>query len=125
MKLALVLAWTAMAAEPAGKFKDGFEGKNRDVSIRISAVHDGPACRARGNCKWMILWESKRRAEQVEIAITLAGMDAPAIAAVVPGKKLAPRDQRNPIFDVPLASVRVIDFTLRNGTKEVGSARFQ
>lgn len=115
-----------MAAQAqSGRFSDGYTAVDRGVAIKLSIVHDGPRCRHDASCPWMIIWESKKQALRVEIAVTVAGFDSPVSVVDVPGKKLTPHDLHNPIFQIPLATVRSIDFTFRNGTKQVGTAHFQ
>ena len=112
------------ASQSLGVFYDGYQAENRGVGMNIAIVHDGPRCRALKNCAWMVMWSAKRYTETAEIAVTVAGKDAPALVAIVPGGKNSRLDQHNPVFDIPLASVSGIEFILRNGIREVGRARF-
>lgn len=123
-----ILAILSLAMLPAqtGRFASGYQAEDHGVSIGIIEVHSSPRCRAYNNCPWMITWDSRTKAKQVEIDLTVAGFDAPVVVVIVPGAKDAPLDLHNPVFtNTPLATVRLIEFTLRNGYKVVGQARFQ
>jgi hypothetical protein len=113
------------AAQPLGRFCDGYTATDHGVSIKIQVVHTSPRMKVTGTSKWAISWRPKRQSETVEIGVTLAGFDVPVQVVMVPGKKSAPLDQHNPVFEVPLAEVRQIDFTFRNGVKEVGVSSFK
>ena len=121
----LLVALVTMPAQN-GKFSPGYTATDNGVSIEFVTVHDGPGCRHNESCAWMVSWNTKRKCESVEIAVTFAGgADAPSIAVIVPGSKTAPLDKRKPVFEIPLGTVRGIDFILWNGDKEVARATFK
>lgn len=109
----------------SGKFFNGFTGTANGIKIEIHIVNSGPRCKADDSCPWLLEWWSKKNAHQVEITVTQAGFDFPVALASVPGNPAAKKDLHHPIFRVPLSTVRQIDFTLFNGTREVGRATFK
>jgi len=120
----ILLCITASNAQTLGTFTDGYEAGTKDIGINIVHVHDGPACRERKNCSWMLLWSSRRNVESAEISVFVAGKGEPAKKLTVPGKRDSRLESHNPIFDIPLATVSAVEFKLYNGTKKVGAARF-
>jgi len=114
-----------MMQDGIGVFHHGVQKEDHGVSISVLEVQSGPRCRHYGNCPWMIQWASKKKAESVEIAVTLAGRNVPEVVVTVPGSSVAPLDKHNPVFQVPLGEVYLIEFTLKKGTKEIARASFK
>jgi hypothetical protein len=125
MKLLVLLLMAIPCLAQLGVFKHGYVSTNNGVSIQIVRIHSSPRCKAEDNCPWAVIWKSKKTSQTVEISVTLAGFDSPVAVATVPGGKAAKLDIRNPVFQLPLSTVRQIDFRLWNGSKDLGTATFK
>ena len=121
----LILLLPPMLSAQHGTFAHGYKSQDHGVTMEIVQVHSSPRCKHEGNCKWMIRWSSKKKAQYVDIALVVAGRDQIASVVTVPGAASAPLDLHNPYFEIPVGSIREIDFTLRRGLKVVGQAHFK
>lgn len=111
----------------SGKFSPGYKADDKasGIGIEIISVHTSPRCKATGEgCKWMIRWTSRKRADEIEFALTLAGDNRPSTVAFVNGTEVTRLDMKHPFFEIPLQTVSRIEVILYRKRAEIGAARF-